>query len=197
MQHYYQQVPGWAAFTDLYRSVVQRANAPATFVEVGSWAGKSAAFMGVEIINSGKAIKLYCVDPWHDGGPDLRDTEHAKLHAGVTLYDQFIANVMPVAGVIAPMRMLSVEAAERFHDHSVSFLMIDGDHSYEAVRDDIRAWLPKMRRGGIIAGDDYGWPGVMQAVREAFGDDARVRWINRNRENYKLSAAYWSYRVAS
>lgn len=197
MQHYYEQVPGWAAFTDLYRSVVQRVNAPAIFVEVGSWAGKSAAFMGVEIVNSGKPIKLYCVDPFYDGGPDLRETEHAKLHTDIPLYDQFLANIAPVQQVIVPMRMLSVDAAARFNDRTVSFVMIDGDHSYDAVRDDIRAWLPKLRPGGIIAGDDYGWPGVMQAVREAFGGDARVRWITRNREDYKMSAAYWSYKIAS
>jgi hypothetical protein len=34
---------------------------------------------------------------------------------------------------------------------------IDGDHSYEAVRDDLRAWYPKLKHGGVLCGDDYYW----------------------------------------
>ncbi len=42
--------------------------------------------------------------------------------------------------------------------------------SNEFVRADIAAWLRKVKVGGIFCGDDYvaGWPGVVQAVDEAF-----------------------------
>ena len=48
----------------------------------------------------------------------------------------------------------------------VDFLFIDGDHDYEQVKADIKAWLDKVV--GKIAFHDYGsWPGVTQAVDEA------------------------------
>lgn len=39
-----------------------RAAPGAVFVKVGCWKGRSAAFLGVDILRSGKAIALHCVD---------------------------------------------------------------------------------------------------------------------------------------
>lgn len=192
MEHFYDKVPGWAAFAPLYRNVARTLRDDMVLVEVGSWLGKSAALMGVEIENSGTNAKLYCVDPWVDGGPDLRDTNHYRRVSGESLLSQFMRNVKPVSRHIVPIQKMSVDASRDFADNSVDFLMLDGDHSYEAVRDDIAAWLPKMRRapGTMISGDDYGWPGVTQAVQEAFGDKAQVTWKKRD-PNYLKSASYW------
>ena len=42
--------------------------------------------------------------------------------------------------------------------------------TYLITKADISAWLPKIKVGGVIAGHDYigEWPGVKQAVNEAF-----------------------------
>lgn len=191
MQHFYKNVPGWAAFVELYALMVRNAPMQARFVEVGSWAGRSAAFMGVEILNSGKQIKFDCIDPWYDGGVDLRDTEHRKLLGDVPLIEQFKRNVGPVLHLINPIQKLSVDAAKDFPDGSINYIMIDGDHTYEAVRDDIKAWMPKMRIGAIMSGDDYNWPGVRKAVDEAFGRKARIMTKAFNALDYKMGSAYW------
>lgn len=49
----------------------------------------------------------------------------------------------------------SVHAASLVPDNSVALVFVDGDHSSVAVAKDVRAWLPKIRPGGIIAGHDY------------------------------------------
>jgi len=49
----------------------------------------------------------------------------------------------------------SLDAVKDFEDESLDFVYIDGDHCFEAVVADIAAWLPKVRKGGIISGDDY------------------------------------------
>jgi predicted O-methyltransferase YrrM len=69
--------------------------------------------------------------------------------------------------------MPSAQAAANFADASLDAVIIDADHHYESVRDDLAAWLPKAKRGGIVAGDDYRnptWPGVAKAVDEALGN---------------------------
>ena len=60
----------------------------------------------------------------------------------------------------------SVHAAARFPDRSVDIVMIDADHSAEAVFYDLCVWHRKVRRGGIIAGHDmYPFSGVEFAVK--------------------------------
>ena len=61
MDHFHFNVPGWFTFPSLYSHMVERYD-NAHFVEVGSWQGSSAAYMGVEIINSGKNIKFDVYD---------------------------------------------------------------------------------------------------------------------------------------
>ena len=47
---------------------------------------------------------------------------------------------------------------------------IDADHSYQAVREDIALWYPRITPGGALCGHDYyqekHWPGVKRAVDE-------------------------------
>lgn len=66
-------------------------------------------------------------------------------------------------------RRPSLDVAASVPDEWLEFVFLDGDHRYEAITKDIRAWLPKVRKGGLICGHDFtpGWPGVMQAVQEA------------------------------
>jgi predicted O-methyltransferase YrrM len=194
VDHFYKSIPGWAAFQPLYQQMVELGKDGQRFVEVGSWLGRSAAYMAVEIINSGKRIEFTCVDPWEDGGPDLRDTEHYKNLGVRQVYDLFRMNIEPVIANVKMMRMDSVTAASYFEDGSVDFLMLDGDHSYQAVSRDIHAWLPKMAVRGVISGDDYTWPGVERAVQERLGKHPINTVINggqRRKANYKLDSSFW------
>ena len=77
----------------------------------------------------------------------------------------------PVENYYKPIRSPSVEAASRFEDNTLDFVFIDASHEYEDVKNDINAWLPKVKNGGILAGHDYYlgddyFPGVKKAVDE-------------------------------
>ena len=63
--------------------------------------------------------------------------------------------------------MPSQSAHARF-EGVLDFVFIDGEHSLQAVRDDLRWWAPKVRKGGVVAGHDYFvlTPMVIQAVHE-------------------------------
>ena len=49
----------------------------------------------------------------------------------------------------------SVDAAKMFKDDSIDYLFIDANHTYEWVVEDMKAWIPKVKKGGIIMGHDY------------------------------------------
>jgi cephalosporin hydroxylase len=196
MEHFYKNIHGWSDGIDqLYQQIVasvpkpeMRFNGsgfshvdvrPFHFVEVGTWKGRSAAFMAVEIINSGKNIKFDCVDTFEGSDIEPEHLADEDVKAG-TLYEAFINAMKPVEGYYTPIRATSLEAAALYEDGSLDFVFIDADHSYESVKADIAAWAPKVRPGGYLAGHDFNAAtpngGVERAVYEAFPDVTPLPW---------------------
>jgi len=172
-------IDGWFNFHGLYLNTVNNASEPAHFVEVGTWKGKSAAYMAEVIKVSGKDIKFDCVDTWlgseeHVDDPDVINN---------TLYETFMNNMAPLKGFFNPLRMPSVDAANFYRNQSLDFVYIDAAHDYDNVRADIEAWWPKVKIGGTIAGHDIFHPPVKQAVLDVLGEyhEAYNSWIvNKN-----------------
>jgi predicted O-methyltransferase YrrM len=161
LEHFYQNIPGWFDYQDIYKHMVEIAPDPARFVEIGSYLGRSAAFMAVEIANSQKRIEFTCVDVWTN--------HHVYVENDVRA---FVTNMQPARDYYDAIIAKSVHAAAAFADKALDFVWIDGDHELQAVRDDIRTWLPKVKSGGWIGGHDYtaGPASVGQAVRELISD---------------------------
>jgi hypothetical protein len=159
---------GWFTYPNLYSHMVGIFPSNSHFVEVGSWKGRSAAFMAVEIHNSGKSIRFDCVDPWNDLDPHPLIQNDPWVQSG-KLYDKFLFNIDKVKHIITAKRGESISIANEYNDKSLDFVFIDGDHRYECVKADIEAWLPKVKPGGILAGHDYGWNDVTRAVQEVLG----------------------------
>lgn len=181
MDHYYQNIgEDWFTYPNFYRSLVDQFPSGSKFVEVGSWRGRSSCFLGVEIYNSGKEISLDCVDTW--GGSD--EHEGYEILKGDGLYREFISNISPISSIIKPIRMTSLEASKFYPDESVDVVFLDASHKYEDVRDDLFAWYPKVKKGGIFAGHDYpSWTQVVKAVDEFFPnknfESSELCWIHR------------------
>lgn len=161
MKHFYKSLgENWFTYPNLYTEMVNRFES-GTFVEVGVWKGMSAAYMAVEIINSGKPIQLHCVDSWEY----LESQSEIPEHKFSNLYQTFLNNIDPVKNVITPIKSISWEAASLYQNESLEFVFIDAAHDYESVTKDITAWFPKVKKGGVIAGHDYSWgPQVKKAV---------------------------------
>src|SRR5262249_44197342 len=74
-------------------------------------------------------------------------------------------------GTVVIHRAESADVADEFDDGYFDWVYVDGDHLFESVLFDLNAFEPKVRSGGLIAGDDYtvfGWwqGGVRRAVDE-------------------------------
>ena len=176
MEHFYQNIgEDWFTYPNLYQSVIQKFGDGSHFVEVGSWRGRSAAFMGVEIINSGYDITFDCIDTWEGS------IEHKNLDLS-NLYNEFLDNIKPIIKVINPIKTTSLEASKLYADNSLDFIFIDASHQYQDVLDDINAWLPKIKEGGILAGHDFGFGDVNKAVTTFF-----------NNTSFSVSEDCWIY----
>jgi len=170
MEHFYQNIEGWFSYDYIYKHAVETATDNELFVEVGSFKGRSSAYLAVEIANSGKKIRFDCIDTWAGSIEHQQGAEcEVKEVVDGTLYEAFLKNIEPVKHIINPVRMTSLEAAKLYEDNSVDFIMIDGEHTYEAVKADIQAWLPKMKNGGVMTGDDAFSQLVVRAATEELG----------------------------
>ena len=107
----------------------------ATIYEIGCYEGKTSVAFA---INTRGAV--YTVDPFFAG------------RAGIC-YGRWIARVHAWrhhAGNLRFLKAYSVDAAAKVSE-PVDLVFIDADHRFEAVRQDVQAWLPKLRDGGILA----------------------------------------------
>lgn len=102
-----------------------------------------------------KGKRLHLIDPWQhfSGGYDdignVSDAEHeACLQAAK---DNLAAHV----GRYQIHRKRSLEAVAEFADESLDFVYVDANHSYQDSLDDMLAWFPKVKPGGLFAGHDY------------------------------------------
>ena len=178
---YWKQIHGWFDYQGLYSHLVFQSEAGSKFVEVGSWLGASTCYLATEAKNRQKPMQIYAVDTW-EGTPE--DQVHIDLIRRIGgpdgMYNQFVSHMQAggVGEMITPMRMTSEEASKKFEDESVDFVFIDASHLYKDVKNDLKNWYPKVKRGGIIAGHDYvpGHPesdiGVVRAVNEFFNSGA-------------------------
>lgn len=191
MEHFYQSIPGHFNYENVYKDMIAFAPqySAEKFVEIGAWKGKSICYAGVEIINSGKNIRLDSVDTW-EGSPGEPVLMNDESVINKTLYDEFIKNIGPVKHIVTPIKLSSVLAANVYQDNSVFFVFIDSSHLYESIKEDILAWLPKVKSGGFIGGHDIDQPeefnGVRAAVNEIIGA--------KNIKIYNKGWASWLHR---
>ncbi len=184
MQHFYNGIQGWFAFKDLYEKVAADIPDGSTLVEIGSWQGRSLAYLAVELVNRGKTkCKLFAVDKWLGSPGDglhlkesMRPTFNRNMLAGGFRLHEYgpkghayaRALVEETEPTINVLEHDSATAAALFPNRSVHYLMVDGAHDYESCRRDVVNWLPKMAEGALMSGDDYNraWPGVILGVRD-------------------------------
>lgn len=131
-------------------------------VEVGTDHGKYAQ----QILSGIPNLRLSCIDPW------IAYTEGDNVHTQEEMnqiYNEALERTKNFNCVL--LRETSMEAVSRFGDNSLDFVFIDGNHSYEFVKEDIREWTKKVKPGGVVAGHDYKIDpvneyGVIEAVNE-------------------------------
>jgi len=122
--------------------------------------------------------RLHVVDSWDGYYSKFGDEHMEKVAAGVIAW-----------GATEPKvevhRLDSSDAALLFADESIDFWHTDGDHSLAGVRRDITMWAPKVKRGGILSGDNYEAATVAQGVRELLPDhqllaNGRLWWARKS-----------------
>lgn len=118
-------------------------------VEIGTFKGE---FSKQILENWGG--KLYMVDVWRPmSDEEYDDISNHKNH--IDAYSLCMDNIRGHEDRGFMLRMKGNDAKKLFADDSLDFVYIDANHTYEAVRDDIKDWYPKVKSGGLVLGHDY------------------------------------------
>jgi hypothetical protein len=135
--------------------------------DIGAEIGVAQGVFAYSVLLQKNPSKLYLIDPWEYGlqveiEPDptpekqiTRDMEYYTVYNYFSSYDNVVV-----------VRMKSENAVSMFENDYFDYVYIDGEHSYAAVTRDLANYFPKVKVGGYLIGDDYGWTGVMPAVQD-------------------------------
>jgi hypothetical protein len=173
MEHFYKEIDGWFDYENVYMDVLATLPENATIVELGCWRGKSSSFLAVEVMKANKNFNLHFVDTWGGSPEHYTDQSLVDEINEDKIYNEFISNLSKVDTPYTIHRMTSLEAAEAFENNSVDFVFFDTNHSYGYVTKELKAWFPKVKKLGVMAGHDYR-TGVRVAVDNFFKQSIEV-----------------------
>jgi predicted O-methyltransferase YrrM len=168
------KTPGWFNHGAKLLSLVDQVR-PLVGVELGTWLGASAIPV-VRVMRQWGGT-LTCIDTW---AGDVHPSDEVTRPSAPWMLVSCARNLME-SGVGSSVRLIpsTTREAAKTWTTPIDWLYIDADHRYEAVWADLMDWVPHVRRGGLILGDDYGhkdFPGV-KAAWDAFERAHGLRFL--------------------
>lgn len=172
MEHFYHNIEGWASQEEqgeLLKTILPlvKNSSKIKIAEIGVYQGRGTSIWNTILINEGIDYEYKAID--HFKG----SLEHNKT---INYYEKTLHNLKPILDKITIIKNDSISECKNYNDEYFDIVYIDASHEYEFVIEDIKNWIPKVKKGGVICGDDYvkGWPGVIRAVDEIFGDNVNI-----------------------
>lgn len=184
---YYKSIQGYFDWEHLYDEIVQRLPEGGTFCEIGCWRGQSLSYLLTKLQEAEKNVRVIGVD--HFKG----SVEDAKLRIWADRMDiqSMCRENLEIIGY--PFEIIdspSVEGAAKFDDAYFDVVYVDGSHDYESVKEDLLAWMPKVKSGGLLAGHDINQAGVRQALHEVL-NESQLRQLRESPRPKELGGFRW------
>ena len=115
---------------------------PKVFVELGVWKGESYFSFCQSAADHRISTQCYGIDTWR-GDVHMGDYD-PEIGIEVAEYNRRYSS-------FSELRTTTfAEAVDEFADGTIDLLHIDGTHTYEDVKRDFKAWLPKVSAEGIV-----------------------------------------------
>jgi predicted O-methyltransferase YrrM len=160
---------GWGRSYPFLSSLIQQFD-----FRIGCEVGVAFGTHSQHILENTSVKKLYSIDPYCHFPSNIYDD---PMNWSQNNFDVLFCIVQKRLSFFEErstlLRKTSYEALSCIEDGSLDFIYLDANHSYAAVKDDLKAWYKKIKKGGIFAGDDYGhvcFPGLKRAVDEFFSE---------------------------
>jgi predicted O-methyltransferase YrrM len=167
----------WGDFVPLHEFI----NKPIKYMEIGVHYGANA----ISVANSycsHKDSRLYCIDPWSEY-PGYEEYSKKKYK----IYKIFLLNILTadVVDKVNIFRDLSSNVVKNFEDNFFDIIYIDGNHEPEYILEDAVLSFQKLKTGGYMIFDDYGWVDASLGI-DSFTKSYQKKIKILGCENYQL-----------
>jgi predicted O-methyltransferase YrrM len=128
---------------------------PINYLEIGTFCGGNLISVADSYAHH-KDSKLYCIDPWENYGDynEYQESDRQKNN-----YEFFLSNVNKTKhrNKINIKRGYSNNEILNLPDDYFDMIYVDGNHESEYVLEDAVLSFRKLKEGGYMIFDDYGW----------------------------------------
>lgn len=108
-----------------------------------------------QILATYKTLKvLHCIDNWEHQESGYNDGCNLSNEEQLGRYRQFLKD-MDGEPRVKTIKEWSHIAVHYFPNKCIDAIYLDANHSYEACKQDLELWYPKLKVGGIFSGHDY------------------------------------------
>ncbi len=180
----------------LYRLAVSWPT-PGDIVELGSWVGLTTSYLATACRVRGEG-RVYAVDTF-EGTREGGSTYPSIARFGGSTLEAFHDQIhrAGIDDMVETLAGLTGDMVHHYRGRPIRLLLIDADHSYEAVRSDFLLWAPLVAPDGLIVFHDYLMPEVSRFVDGDVRPDPRfamapghvvpnVMAVTKRITNYKL-----------
>ncbi len=131
--------------------------------EIGVWEGDFSQ----QALDGCSPTKLYLVDPWEKNNDKTNaGSTVARSQTEIDAVHDAVAERFAGDERVEIIRQRSADAAIALRGTEFDWVYVDGDHSYQAVAEDLAAWWQNVKPGGVLSGHDMNKEGVRIAVLE-------------------------------
>jgi hypothetical protein len=152
----------------------------ATVAEIGVWEGGFSR----RILDICEPKELHLIDPWQYM-PEFGNTGFGRKKNEFRMEERYheVVAAFKDDERVKIHRSTSEEALAKLPDGSLDWVYLDGNHNEPFIGNDLAACLKKVKKDGIIAGDDFNWQAVasgapvkraVEALMEELGDKAKL-----------------------
>lgn len=149
---------------------------PSLIVEIGTWIGGSAMWMGEAVKKLNLDTEIVCIDTFLGSVEHWGDVSKFNFKNGrPNIYQQFLSNIIhqEMTDIITPFPIDSHNGLLFLKKNNIQadLIYVDGAHDYDSVCQDLVGAAQILKPGGWILGDDYMHPPVRRAVNYIFGEN--------------------------
>jgi predicted O-methyltransferase YrrM len=126
-------------------------NKKVKIAEIGVWKG---AFAAQILKNCPNVEKYYLVDPWRHLS-DWKKPSNLSNEKFERIFEDTMKRLEFAKDRISVLRGTTLEVIDQINDSELDLVYIDGDHTAKGIVIDLIKLFPKVKKGGVVGGDDY------------------------------------------